>query len=166
MKAGVVTALATIVFISLAGGIATLCAEDTSDKSRSASASAKRLPPFSVRSKEGGSGFDFLIAQSLVKAIEPAGLRCSGTRASSIKISSTAIEANALLSDGRCDLAAGYPLLKDALGKPGLETARLPNFAGARPADRRRRVTLGTLMATTPYHFAGLAVVLGAQCKR
>jgi ABC-type amino acid transport substrate-binding protein len=79
--------------------------------------------------------------------------------------SSTAIEANALLSDGRCDLFAGYPLLKDALGKPGLETARLPDFAGARPADRRRRVTLGTLTATTPYHFDGFGVVLGARAK-
>jgi hypothetical protein len=78
---------------------------------------------------------------------------------------SATIEANALLSDGRCDLVAGYPLVKDALGKPGLETGRLPDFAGARPADRRRRVTLGTLMATTPYHFAGLAVVLGARAK-
>jgi hypothetical protein len=79
--------------------------------------------------------------------------------------SSTTIEANALLSDGRCALVAGYPLIKDALGKPGLETARLPDFAGARPADRRRRVTLGSLTATTPYHFAALAVVLGARAK-
>ena len=60
---------------------------------------------------------------------------------------SSTIEANALLSDGRCDLVAGYPLVKDALGKPGLETARLPDFAGAQPADRRRRVELGTLDA-------------------
>jgi hypothetical protein len=76
---------------------------------------------------------------------------------------SSAIEANALLSDGRCDLLGGYPLIKDALGRPGVETARLPDFAGARPADRRRRVTLGTLAATKPYHFAALTIVLGGQ---
>ena len=40
-----------------------------------------------------------------------------------------------------------------------------PDFAGANPADRRRRVTLGTLTATTPYCFAGFAVVLGANAK-
>jgi hypothetical protein len=79
--------------------------------------------------------------------------------------SNTAIEANALLSDGRCDLVAGFLLMKDALGKPGLETASMPDFAGANPADRRRRVTLGTLTATTPYCFAGFAVVLGANAK-
>ena len=76
---------------------------------------------------------------------------------------STRIEANALLSDGRCDLLGGYPLVKDELGKPGLETARLPGFAGAGAADRRRRVTLGTLAATKPYHFAALTVVLGGK---
>ena len=61
---------------------------------------------------------------------------------------SSTIEANALLSDGRCNLVAGYPLVKDALGKPGLEKARLPGFAGAQPADRRRLVELGTLTPT------------------
>jgi hypothetical protein len=76
-----------------------------------------------------------------------------------------AIEANALLSDGRCDLVAGFPLVNDALGKPGPETARIPDFAGAKPADRRRRVTLGSLAATTPYHFAGFTVALGAGAK-
>ena len=78
---------------------------------------------------------------------------------------SAAVEANALLSDGRCNLVAGYPLVKDALGKPGVETARLPGFTGAQPADRRRRVELGTLMPTKPYHFAGLTVVLGEKAK-
>ena len=60
----------------------------------------------------------------------------------------------------------GYPLVKDELGKPGLETARLPGFAGAGAADRRRRVTLGTLAATAPYHFAALTVVLGGKARQ
>jgi hypothetical protein len=68
-----------------------------------------------------------------------------------------------LLSDRRCDLLAGYPLVKDGLGKPGAETGRMPGFAGSMPADRRRRVTLGTLTPTRPYHFAGLAVVLDGK---
>ncbi|HET7594179.1 MAG TPA: hypothetical protein VFK49_01935, partial [Stellaceae bacterium] len=64
------------------------------------------------------------------------------------------------LSDGRCQLVAGYPLIKEALGKPGAETARLPDYDGATLADRRRRVVLGTLVPSKPYHYAPLTVVL------
>jgi ABC-type amino acid transport substrate-binding protein len=74
--------------------------------------------------------------------------------------SSSTLAANALLSDGRCQLIAGYPLIKDALGKPAAETARLPDYDGATPADRRRRVALGTLVASRAYHHASLTVVL------
>jgi len=122
------------------------------------------LPPFSVRTKQGGAGFDFMTAQALAKRLaRPLAVQWYESKLD--EDASSTIEANALLSDGRCDLVAGYPLVKDALGKPGLETARLPDFAGARPADRRRRVALGTLTPTTPYHFAGLTVVLGGKAK-
>jgi ABC-type amino acid transport substrate-binding protein len=163
VKTGVVAALAATVFISIAGSSASLHAEDTSETSLRVCLN-EELPPFSVRTKEGGSGFDFAIAQSLARRLNRQ-LAVQWYESKLDEDSSTTIEANALLSDRRCDLVAGYPLVKDALGKPGLETARLPDFDGARPADRRRRVTLGTLMATTPYHFAGLAVVLGAKAK-
>jgi len=122
------------------------------------------LPPFSVRNKQGGAGFDLLVAQALAKRLDlPLAVQWFESKLD-LDASST-IEANALLSDGRCDLLAGYPLVKDSLGKPGLETARLPDFAGAKPADRRRRVTLGALVPTTPYHFAGLTVVLSRTAK-
>jgi ABC-type amino acid transport substrate-binding protein len=124
----------------------------------------EELPPFSVRSKQGGAGFDVLAAQALAKRLgRPLTVQWYESKLD--EDASSTIEANALLSDGRCDLFAGYPLVKDALGKPGLETARLPDFAGARPADRRRRVALGTLTPTTPYHFAGLTVVLAGKAK-
>ena len=161
MKACFLAALAATV--SLVGAIATLRAEDTKESLLRVCLD-EELPPFSVRTKDGGSGFDFAIAQSLAKRLNRT-LAVQWYESKLDEDASATIEANALLSDGRCDLVAGYPLVKDALGKPGLETGRLPDFAGARPADRRRRVTLGTLMATTPYHFAGLAVVLGARAK-
>jgi ABC-type amino acid transport substrate-binding protein len=160
VRSGLVAALATAAL--LAGG-ATLRAGDTGQTPLRICLN-EELPPFSVRTKEGGTGFDFAIAQSLVKRLN----RTFAVQWYESKLdedASATIEANALLSDGRCDLVAGFPLVKDALGKPGLETGRLPDFAGARPADRRRRVTLGSLMATTPYHFAGLAVVLGSRAK-
>src|SRR5208282_501123 len=122
------------------------------------------LPPYSVRHGKDGAGFDYLIAESLAKRLGKQ-LAVQWFESKLDEDSSTKIEANALLSDGRCDLLGGYPLVKDALGKPGLETARLPGFAGAQPADRRRRVALGALAATTPYHFAGLTVVLSGKVK-
>ena len=122
----------------------------------------ENLPPFSMRTKDGGAGFDFMMAQTLAKRLDrPLAVQWFESKLD--EDSSSTVEANALLSDGRCDLLAGYPLLKDTLGKPGLETARLPDFAGARPADRRRRVALAELVATTPYHFAGLTIVLGSK---
>ena len=120
------------------------------------------LPPYSVRHGNDGAGFDYLIAEALAKRLGQR-LAVQWFESKLDEDSSTRIEANALLSDGRCDLLGGYPLVKDELGKPGLETARLPGFAGAGAADRRRRVTLGTLAATRPYHFAALTVVLGGK---
>ncbi len=163
MKAGLLSALASAVFLSLAGGVAGPHAEETNEAPLRVCLN-EELPPFSVRTKDGGAGFDLAIAEALAKRLNRQ-LAVQWYESKLDADSSATIEVNALLSDGRCDLVAGYPLVKDALGKPGLETARLPDFAGARPADRRRRVTLGTLMATTPYHFAGLAVVLGAKAK-
>jgi ABC-type amino acid transport substrate-binding protein len=124
----------------------------------------ENLPPYSVHQGDRARGFDFLVAQGLAKRLgRPLAVQWFESKLDAD--SSPKIEANALLSDGRCALLGGYPLAKDALGKPGVEDGRLPDFAGAQPADRRRRVTLGTLAATTPYHFAALTVVLGQRVK-
>jgi ABC-type amino acid transport substrate-binding protein len=117
------------------------------------------VPPYSVRHGGAGTGFDLLIAEAVAKRLGQS-LAVQWFESKLDLDSSSAIEANALLSDRRCDLLAGYPLVKDGLGKPGAETGRIPGFAGSTPADRRRRVTLGTLAPTRPYHFAGLAVVV------
>ncbi len=122
----------------------------------------ENVPPYSVRQGDAGAGFDVLISEALAKRLRLR-LAVQWYESKLDLDSSSAIEANALLSDGRCDLLAGYPLIKDGLGKPGAETGRLPGFAGAVAADRRRRVALGTLVATKPYHFAGLSVVLGGN---
>jgi ABC-type amino acid transport substrate-binding protein len=107
----------------------------------------ENVPPYSVKQAEAGTGFDVLISQALAKRLgQPLAVQWYESKLD--LDSSTAIQANALLSDGRCDLLAGYPLVKDGLGKPGAETGRLPGFAGAGPADRRRRVTLGTYTNT------------------
>jgi ABC-type amino acid transport substrate-binding protein len=161
VRASPLPALAFAAFIFMAHGVAAARAQDANDGALRVCLN-ENLPPYSVRHGGDGAGFDFLIAQALAKRLGQH-LAVQWFESKLDEDSSSAIDANALLSDGRCALVGGYPLVKDALGKPGLESARLPDFAGARPADRRRRVTLGTLAATRPYHFAALTVVLGGK---
>lgn len=71
-----------------------------------------------------------------------------------------ATEANALLSDGRCELVAGYALIADALGRPRVAKGKLPPFEGRKPEDRTRLIPLGELVPTTAYRFDAMAVVL------
>lgn len=149
---------------ALLSGLSVLAAEDDAEITPLRICLNEDLPPFSVNNKQGSAGFDLMTAQALAKRLRrPLAIQWYESKLDA-EASST-VEANALLSDARCNLLAGYPLVKDALGKPGLERARLPDFAGARPADRRRLVELGTLAPTIPYHFAGFTVVLGGKAK-
>jgi ABC-type amino acid transport substrate-binding protein len=71
----------------------------------------EELPPFSVRNKQGGAGFDVLAAQALAKRLgRPLAVQWYESKLD--EDASSTIDANALLSDGRCDLFAGYPLVK------------------------------------------------------
>jgi ABC-type amino acid transport substrate-binding protein len=119
-------------------------------------------PPYSMRHEGADAGFDLAVAEALARRLGRT-LEVKWFESKLDEDSNGALEANALLSDGRCQLVAGYPLTEDALGKPVAETARLPDFDGAKPADRRRRIALGTLLASKPYHFAPLTIVLGGR---
>ncbi|HKN27113.1 MAG TPA: transporter substrate-binding domain-containing protein [Roseiarcus sp.] len=120
----------------------------------------EQAPPYSVRHNGEGAGFDLAVAEALAKQLgRPLEVQWFETRLED-DVSGT-LDANALLSDGRCQLLAGYPLTEDGLGKPGAESARLPDFDGLKPADRRRRIVLGTLQPSKPYHYAALTIVLG-----
>ena len=117
-------------------------------------------PPYSASGKNGESGFDLEVSKALARQLGRK-LEVQWFESKLDEDSSGALEANALLSDGLCQLVAGYPMTEDALGKPGAATARLPDFEGAKPADRRRRIPLGALQPSLPYHFAPLTIVLG-----
>lgn len=118
--------------------------------------------PYSSRHNGAGVGFDLAVADALARRLGRT-LEITWFESKLDENSSSALEANALLSDGRCQLVAGYTLNEDALGKPGVATARLPDFEGAKPADRRRLIALGTLQASKPYHYAALTMVLGGD---
>ncbi len=74
---------------------------------------------------------------------------------------SAAQDVGAMLADGLCDLAAGYPLTEGVLGSPSASTARMPQHAGGPPPRRLPRVALQGMAASRPYHRLTLAVVLG-----
>jgi ABC-type amino acid transport substrate-binding protein len=122
-------------------------------------------PPLSAHHKsKPDSGFDVLLAQAVADRIgRPLKIQWFESRLD--EDSSPQLEANALLSDGRCSLVGGYALTTDSLVKPGMKTARLPDFAGATRDDRRRRVALGELAPSRPYVYSPMTVVLGPKAQ-
>ncbi|HTL26953.1 MAG TPA: transporter substrate-binding domain-containing protein [Burkholderiales bacterium] len=117
------------------------------------------VPPYSVARGESGSGFDVALATALAKHLgRPLEIQWFESKIDDE--SSPTLEANALLSDRRCELMAGYPLTEQSLGRPAAKTARLPGFRGAGQNDRRRRVELGEVVPSRPYQRAPLALLL------
>jgi ABC-type amino acid transport substrate-binding protein len=122
-------------------------------------------PPLSVHHRgKPGSGFDVLLAQAIAERMgRPLAIQWFESKLD--EDSSPQLEANALLSDGRCSLVGGYALTQDSLVVPGMKTARLPDFAGATRDDRRRRVALGVLAPSQPYVYSPMTVVLGPKAR-
>ena len=116
-------------------------------------------PPLSMRAGPSPSGFDLalsgIIAQRLGRD-----LHIQWFVSRDDPDTSLAKDANALLSDGRCQLLAEYPLTNGTLAPPRAPSAKLPPFDGAKPDDRRRWVATRPLAATRPYRMDALTVVL------
>ena len=122
-------------------------------------------PPFSSHHRgKPGSGFDVSLAQAIAERLGRP-LKIQWFESKLDEDSSPQLEANALLSDGRCSLVGGYALTVDSLVVPGVKTARLPDFEGATRDDRRRRVELGVLSPSQPYIYSPLTVVLGPKAR-
>ena len=123
----------------------------------------ENVPPLSLHQRgKPDSGFDVTLAQAVAARLGRP-LKIQWFESKLDETSSPALEANALLSDGRCSLVGSYALTKDALVVPGVKTARLPDFEGATRDDRRRRVPVGVLAPSQPYVYSPLTVVLGEK---
>jgi ABC-type amino acid transport substrate-binding protein len=121
------------------------------------------LPPLSAHHRgKPDSGFDVALAQAIADRLGRS-LKIQWFESKLDEDSSPALEANALLSDGRCSLVGSYALTKDSLVAPGVKTAKLPGFEGATRDDRRRRVPLGVLAPSQPYIYSPLTIVLGPK---
>jgi ABC-type amino acid transport substrate-binding protein len=121
----------------------------------------ENLPPLSVRKGREAAGFDVAVARRVAELLgRPLAVQWFETRAD--PDSHPDREVNALLSDGRCQLVGGFPLSARSLTRTA-ERSKLPDFAGARPEDRRRWVGLGTLAPTRAYRSTALGVVLSPR---
>jgi ABC-type amino acid transport substrate-binding protein len=121
------------------------------------------LPPLSAHRRGApDSGFDVALAQAIAEQLGRP-LKIQWFESKLDEDSSPALEANALLSDGRCSLVGSYALTKDSLVVPGVKTAKLPDFEGATREDRRRRVPLGVLAPSQAYLYSPLTIALGPK---
>jgi ABC-type amino acid transport substrate-binding protein len=121
------------------------------------------LPPLSAHHRgQPDSGFEVALARAVAEKLNRP-LKIQWFESKLDEDSSPSLEANALLSDGRCGLVGGYALTTDSLVVPGIKTAKLPEFEGATTNDRRRRVALGVLAPTQPTIYSPLTVVLGPK---
>src|ERR1700676_3801402 len=121
------------------------------------------LPPLSAHHQGAPDrGFDVALAQAVAGRLGRS-LKIQWFESKLDEDSSPALEANALLSDGRCALVGSYALTKDSLVMPGVKTAKLPGFEGGTGADRRRRVPLGVLAPSQPYIYSPLTIALGPK---
>ncbi|MCP3476872.1 transporter substrate-binding domain-containing protein [Bradyrhizobium sp. CCGUVB1N3] len=122
-------------------------------------------PPLSVHHRgKPGAGFDVTLAEAIAQRLDRP-LQIQWFESKLDEDSSPQLEANALLSDGRCALVGSYALTRDSLVVPGMKTARLPDFDGATRDDRRRRVALGVLAPSQPYIYSPMTVVLGPKAR-
>ena len=125
----------------------------------------ENLPPLSMHQRgKPDSGFDVALAQAVAGRLGRP-LRIQWFESKLDESSSPALEANALLSDGRCALVGSYAFTRDSLKVPGVKTAKLPDFEGATRDDRRRRVPVGVLAPSQPYAYSPLTVVLGEKAR-
>jgi ABC-type amino acid transport substrate-binding protein len=79
--------------------------------------------------------------------------------------STLAREVNALLSSGVCELASGFPLLREDLAAP-TGSARTPDFPGAKRRRERPFIALQPLSPSRPYQGMALVVVLRREVAR
>ncbi len=115
-------------------------------------------PPFSMQ--RGGSGFDVAVSRAVAGRLGMA-FTPQWYENERDDNRSAPQDVGAMLADGLCDLAAGFPLTEGVLGAPSASTARVLQHQGGLPPRRLPRVALQGMAASRPYHRLGLAVVLG-----
>ena len=114
--------------------------------------------PLSHREKGEPRGLDFEVAKAIAAELGRE-LKWLFYESEYDRDRTLAQEVNALLSSGACDLASGYALFASDLGAPGRESARTPDYQGAKPRRQRPFIVLQKLAATRPYYAVAMGVI-------
>ena len=109
-------------------------------------------------------GFDVRIAQAIADEMGRP-LRIVPFETEYERESTLAREVNALLSSQVCELASGFPLLREDIGVPS-GPARTPDYPGAKRFRERPFVPLQPLSASRPYQGMALVAVVRREVAR
>jgi hypothetical protein len=118
-------------------------------------------PPLSHWVGQQPRGLDLRIAQATADALGRP-LKVLPFETSFEKESSLAREVSALLSAGLCDAASGFPLLAGDFAASAGDTARTPDYPGAKRKRERPFIALQSMAPSRAYFSAALGVVLPA----
>ncbi len=121
--------------------------------------------PFSSVKDGKESGFDVELARAVAKRLNrPLEIRWyQKERRSRVPVS---LKTSVLLASGVCQLVGGFPLVQSSLERPaGGEETTLPPVDGLPDEKRANPVKGAQLLASQPYHFAGVTPVLGPKVQ-
>lgn len=121
--------------------------------------------PLSMARKGQLSGFDVKMAEAVAQELGRS-LRLVPFESELEQDANFAVEVNALLSAGVCDLVSGFPLLAADLGQPGRLKAKPPDYPGAKRPRDRADVALGNVVASHPYQGMALQLVQREDAPR
>ena len=116
-------------------------------------------PPLSLRGDGAPSGFDVALARAIADRMGR-DLHVQWFVSKDDPDTNLVKDTNALLSDGRCQIMAEYPMLESTLRRGPSASAKLPPFDGATSDDRRRWINTNDLIATRPYRADAMTIVL------
>ncbi|WP_417518097.1 substrate-binding periplasmic protein [Minwuia sp.] len=151
LLAALVFCLSGLVGVASAQQTLTVCLEEDS-------------PPLSFKFRSRQGGFDHGVAEEVARRLDM-GFAVQWFEAENDEENVPVWEANALLSDGLCDVVGGYPLVASSLGKPETDQGAIPEYDGMKRSERGRLVKLGVLAATDPYNRVSFGVFLGPVLK-
>lgn len=124
----------------------------------------ENTPPFSWKDTKGQGGFDLalskVVAERLGRTLAVQWYEVPETPDNDKPAPSRG--KNALLSAGKCQLVAGFPLSEPMLRKE-VDTSRFVDFEGETKADRGRMVKLDEMAPAKPYHFLPFSVLMAPK---
>lgn len=119
---------------------------------------AEANPPLSYAVERQPRGLDVAVAKAIAAELKRP-LELVFFESEYDRDKTLAQEVNALLSSGVCELASAFALFASDLGPPARESARTPDYEGAKPRRLRPFIPLGKLAGTRAYYAMAMGVI-------